>query len=124
MSDPWWTCDHGGIGLPGCPTCDAMLTPRGKRALREARDEIAARGAERDQLAADLAGARAALARLYVASGADTDGNDPTTPAGIAHLWAHAEAEVMETLADLRNDAAVMAIEIADARRLWVEVSR
>jgi hypothetical protein len=44
--------------------------------------------------------ARAALARIYVESGADPDGNDPATENGIAHLWPKAEAAVRE----LRKD--------------------
>lgn len=45
----WWECDHKGIGLPGCPTCDARLDPEARTALRAARAEIA-------RLVADVAG--------------------------------------------------------------------
>jgi hypothetical protein len=38
---PWWMCDHKGIGLPGCPTCDDRLDETAKTALRDARDELA-----------------------------------------------------------------------------------
>lgn len=32
----WMTCDHRGIGLPGCPTCDGRLDPEARRLLLEA----------------------------------------------------------------------------------------
>ena len=32
----WMTCDHRGIGLPGCPTCDGRLDPEPRRLLLEA----------------------------------------------------------------------------------------
>lgn len=55
---PWWDCSHGGIGLPGCPTCDARLTPEGKHALVAARREImrlhASQHRSRDELATRL----------------------------------------------------------------------
>ncbi len=47
--------------------------------------------------------ARAALARIYVESGADPDGNDPATENGIAHLWPKAEAAVRELRRDHRD---------------------
>ena len=64
----WMTCDHRGIGLPGCPTCDGRLDPETRRMLTEARDYAVHRGtelllahkqcldyrAERDQLRASM----------------------------------------------------------------------
>lgn len=31
----WLLCDHRGIGLPGCPTCDGRLDPEARRLLAE-----------------------------------------------------------------------------------------
>ena len=39
-ADPWYTCTHSGIGLPGCPTCDARIDDDTRRYLRDARDEM------------------------------------------------------------------------------------
>lgn len=42
MTRPTWLdCDHTGIGLPGCPTCDGREDPHEFRSyIREARDYI------------------------------------------------------------------------------------
>ena len=58
--------------------------------------EVAALTAERAAAIRERDEVRAALARIYVESGADPDGNDPAAENGIAHLWPKAEAAVRE----------------------------
>ena len=122
MGEPWWTCDHGGIGLPGCPTCDARLTPEGKQALRQARDEMAALLARVEEATglndtiALLYADREALWRAVREASAilrvtdDSEDDWPKLPHFAAALLARAEAAEAEN-ARLRG----LALRIADA---------
>ena len=129
MGEPWWTCDHGGIGLPGCPTCDARLTPEGKQALRQARDEMAALLARVEEATglndtiALLYADREALWRAVREASAilrvtdDSEDDWPKLPHFAAALLARAEAaeaenarlrETVDRLADAREQIAML----------------
>lgn len=142
---PWYRCDHAGIGLPGCPTCDGRDDPHVWRGLLAAAgDHLRTALAEVDRLTAERDAAQDMLRRadkiLAIETGRwDADDHEdidewaedarpphrsrPRAAGGMRcpseHAWkmAHAAAsEVSERLSRLFSPVA------ADVRAMWTEV--
>lgn len=63
----WMTCDHRGIGLPGCPTCDGRLDPETRRMLLELAQFTAAKVMDAHAAEAECARLRETLDHLTAA---------------------------------------------------------
>lgn len=63
----WMTCDHRGIGLPGCPTCDGRLDPETRRMLLELAQFTTAKVIDAHAAEAECARLRETLGHLTAA---------------------------------------------------------
>lgn len=63
----WMTCDHRGIGLPGCPTCDGRLDPETRRMLLELAQFTAVKIRDAHAAEAECARLRETLDQLIAA---------------------------------------------------------